>query len=224
MPISSGRILARLLIAASVIAAIVILAVLLFLVTPQKLDESRDHPERPSTSETERKLANKSDGAKNGIGDAASTDADGDKPETGSASRKNQAHKTTGARSQDAATHMANAAAHANAGRYGAAIREYKAAIKLNPSSERAYIELGLVYGDARRHAEAIEAFKKAVGVKPDFAEAYYCLGIAYHHMGLDGKSKDIYRKLKLIDPDWARKLKVTLAVRVYGVAEQSRE
>ena len=68
---------------------------------------------------------------------------------------------------------------------YSKAIKSYSKAIKINPSSAKAYERKGSCYADAffRNNRKAIEFYSKAIEIDPAFALAYLNRGITYENM-----------------------------------------
>jgi tetratricopeptide (TPR) repeat protein len=74
-----------------------------------------------------------------------------------------------------------------NEGDLDRAIRQYQAALRLQPSP-KVYNDLAVAYNDMGLSDKAIELLESAVRMSPDFADAYNNLGVAYI-------SKRLYRK-----------------------------
>ena len=64
------------------------------------------------------------------------------------------------------------------------AIREYEAAIKINPGIPEAHNNLGFAYMDQGELDKAVDHQKKALELKPDLANGYFGLAMAYEKMG----------------------------------------
>lgn len=71
-------------------------------------------------------------------------------------------------------THVYNrrAIAHRRNGRFNKAIEIYKKALKINPSDNVLYYNLGRAYVEAKDKQKAIHCFKKALEIDPNFKEA----------------------------------------------------
>jgi len=66
------------------------------------------------------------------------------------------------------------------AGKYDQAIEAAKKIIELNPKSELAVYNLGIMYLKLQRYDEAVGAFRQALAIKPDYASAMYNIGYSY--------------------------------------------
>ena len=65
-----------------------------------------------------------------------------------------------------------------------AAIQQFQAALKQNPSNAEAYYQLGLAYEGLRETTPAIDAFRNATRLAPNRAEITLALGRVYWHGG----------------------------------------
>ena len=63
-------------------------------------------------------------------------------------------------------------------------IREYQAALRINPDYAEAHYNLGVVYTRQGRIDEAIRELQAALRINPDFADAHYNLGVIYRATG----------------------------------------
>ena len=66
----------------------------------------------------------------------------------------------------------------------------------------KAYVNIGLCYGNLGNHAKAIDAFKQAIRIDPEYATAYYNLGTAYNSLSLYRDAIDAFKQAIRIDPD----------------------
>jgi len=60
------------------------------------------------------------------------------------------------------------------------AIKEYKAAISLEPKNADAYYNIGFLYARQNQYAEAADAFRHVVEINPNDGEAHYQLAVVY--------------------------------------------
>ncbi len=89
-------------------------------------------------------------------------------------------------------------------GDYSSAIREFKAALDLNPNYIFALSNLGNIYGKLKNYPESAKFFRKAISIKPDYAPANYNLGKALHVMGKPNKAREHYQKAVEANPYFA--------------------
>lgn len=87
--------------------------------------------------------------------------------------------------------------------RTGDAIKEYLAAIRVNPGHVKAHNNLGLAYAARGRIGDAVKEYLEAIRTDPDYAEAHYNLGLAYDSMGRTEEAVGEYLTAVRIDPDY---------------------
>ncbi len=92
-------------------------------------------------------------------------------------------------------------------GRNDDAIRAYRRALQLKPTSADTYNKLGDAYYYGAHFNEAIDAYRQAARLRPDQAEAYYNLGLAYLEIGDRPSALAQSRLLDSIDPELNKKL-----------------
>ncbi len=83
-------------------------------------------------------------------------------------------------------------------------IEAAKKVIELNPKSEMAIYNLGIMLMKLERYDEAIDAFKKAIEIRPDYDSAYYNIGFAYSKQKKYKESIEAFEKFVEISPDSA--------------------
>jgi len=71
------------------------------------------------------------------------------------------------------------------------AIKEFKAAVLLDPSNVNVHNSLGVCYGTLKSYEKALEEFKEAIRLDPQEAMALYNAGLA--NMDADRKEEDIF-------------------------------
>ncbi|GAG26737.1 unnamed protein product, partial [marine sediment metagenome] len=71
----------------------------------------------------------------------------------------------------------------------------------------KAYVNIGLCYGNLGNHAKAIDAFKQAIRIDPDHNSAHFSLGFSYFKTGDKSSALDEYKILKELDIGLANKL-----------------
>ena len=64
------------------------------------------------------------------------------------------------------------------------AIREYREAVRLDPSLAQAHNKLGRALGRQGKNDEAIQEFRQAVRLKPDYATAHNNLAVSLYFKG----------------------------------------
>jgi Flp pilus assembly protein TadD len=87
------------------------------------------------------------------------------------------------------------------------AIRAYKRALQLRPTSAEAYNKLGDAYYFGGSFDDAIASYKQAARLQPNEPEAYYNLGLAYLEIGDRESALLQSRLLEPLDPELNRKL-----------------
>jgi Flp pilus assembly protein TadD len=86
-------------------------------------------------------------------------------------------------------------------GRMDEAVREYRAALSLDPSSADAHSNLGSALNGLGRPAEAIVEFRQAVSLAPDVADYHYNLGVALDRAGEGGEAAAQFRQALRLEP-----------------------
>jgi Tfp pilus assembly protein PilF len=90
-----------------------------------------------------------------------------------------------------------------NAGDLGGAIRQYQAALRLQPSP-KVYNDLAVAYYDMGLYDKAIELLQIAVRISPDFADAHNNLGVAYISKRLYSKAIEHLKIAAALDPSFS--------------------
>ncbi|MFC1714779.1 M48 family metalloprotease [Candidatus Poribacteria bacterium] len=88
------------------------------------------------------------------------------------------------AAAQKAYDHYDKGAEHHAKGRYGEALTEYKAALKIRRNMAKPHHGMGLVYQMQGKNSQAISEYKKAIAIDPDYIFPYNSLGMAYMKAG----------------------------------------
>jgi TonB family protein len=68
--------------------------------------------------------------------------------------------------------------------RYGDAVLQFSAAIRIKPHNAEAYLKLGHAYSHLRAHEKALRAFTEAARLDPKSSEAFHSIGLANIHLG----------------------------------------
>jgi type IV pilus assembly protein PilF len=95
-----------------------------------------------------------------------------------------------------------------------AALREFTAALRVNPTHVLAAFEAGRIYEDQSAVPQATAAYEIAVKQAPNFAEAYYHLAKVYSRAGKTDQARDAYRKVVELAPGsrWAEDANAQIA------------
>jgi serine/threonine-protein kinase len=91
---------------------------------------------------------------------------------------------------------------YASTGRYPEAIREYQAALELNPVSVEAYRGLADVYKQSSRPKEAEEVYRRAIQLRPDDWLSYTMLGIFLYEQSRYTEAEIPFQKVVELTPD----------------------
>jgi tetratricopeptide (TPR) repeat protein len=78
---------------------------------------------------------------------------------------------------------------------HGAAVEQFRIALKRDPQSAPAYFELGSSLLRLEQTAAAVKALEEAVRLEPRMRQAYYVLGRAYQAMGLDARAEQAFAR-----------------------------
>lgn len=104
-----------------------------------------------------------------------------------------------------AASHVNRGIVQMRRGAYDEALRDYDAALKIEPDLGDAYVNRAVVYIRQQRFAEAVEAVTTALTLKVEHPQsAYFNRAVAHEALG-DLKSAYFdYSKAAELAPDWA--------------------
>jgi tetratricopeptide (TPR) repeat protein len=80
------------------------------------------------------------------------------------------------------------------AGEWGSRVSVFEAAVRAQPRSARAQMELGSAYGDVGRFDDAVQAYRRATAILPGYAAAWYNFGNLYAHRGAFEPAEQAYR------------------------------
>ncbi len=67
---------------------------------------------------------------------------------------------------------------------FSSGIHYFNQALKLNKKNPRAYMGLGICYGNINQYEFAIQSLRQTLKIKPDWYYAHYELGKIYYNMG----------------------------------------
>jgi tetratricopeptide (TPR) repeat protein len=96
------------------------------------------------------------------------------------------------------------ASAYSQAGELDMAIKEYRAALALDPASHNAMLELGSAYRRAKLFPEARELYQKIIAENPKYAAAYSNLGNVHLEQGELEAAVAAYEKFAAYSDDKA--------------------
>lgn len=77
-----------------------------------------------------------------------------------------------------------------------------KKAIRVNPSSFAAHLNIGNALRSLKRHKEALASFDQAIAIKSDYAEAFSNRGVTLEDLGLQQDALASYERALEIKPD----------------------
>lgn len=103
---------------------------------------------------------------------------------------------------QAADAHLCVGVVDNGTGKYEEAVQQFQQAIRIDPTDDRAYKELGRVYGRLNRLTEAEETFKQAIRIRPSYWGAYNQLGVFYYNQGRIRDAIDAFKKVTQLAPD----------------------
>ena len=101
-----------------------------------------------------------------------------------------------------------------NSGRVEAALREYEAALRLEPRDAKAWFNRGTALGKLRRWDEARASYLQAIERRPGYAEARFNLALLALTLGDRDVAAAQHRALQAIDPGAAARLAALLSSR----------
>jgi len=100
-----------------------------------------------------------------------------------------------------ATAHLNRANVYARRDNYVFALRDYEAAISLDPRNPLAYYNRGNAYFDTRQYQPAIADYTRAIEIDPGFALAFLNRGLARERLGDNVAAAGDYRRSLELDP-----------------------
>ncbi len=88
------------------------------------------------------------------------------------------------------------------AGRNENAIEAARKVIELNPKSEIAVFNLGIMFQKLKRYEEAIASFEQALQIKRDYDAAYYNIGLCYFNLKKNKEAIEAFKNYVALVPD----------------------
>lgn len=76
-------------------------------------------------------------------------------------------------------------------------------AMKLDPTSIQAYLQLGFVYVKQKEYSKAIETYQKVANLEPQLADVYFNLGYAYAMSKDYPKAEEMYTRTVKLSPSY---------------------
>ena len=88
--------------------------------------------------------------------------------------------------------------------KYDDSIKNYKAALKINPSDEVTLLKIGNVYKLKNDEKNAVDFYKKAIFVNPAYADGWFNLGLVYANQKNVEESKKCFQHVISLNPEYA--------------------
>ena len=88
--------------------------------------------------------------------------------------------------------------------KYDDAVRNYQAALKINPSDEVTLLKLGNIYKAQNDMEKAVDFYKKSIFVNPSYADGWFNLGLVYANNNDIAGSKECFTRVISIDSKYA--------------------
>lgn len=85
------------------------------------------------------------------------------------------------------------------------AVKVYRHALDLDPTSHVTWDNLGGVYEDLGRYQDAVNAHNQALRIAPSFASAWNNLGIVHVHTGQTAAAIEAFKKAVELDPNFVK-------------------
>jgi len=101
---------------------------------------------------------------------------------------------------KDANAHFNQGYKYWKGGKFEGAIKEYKEAIRINPTYALAHYNLGVAFWDNGQIEKAIEEYEEAIRIYPNYASAHCNLGLAYAKKGRMKEAMFEYREAIRLD------------------------
>jgi len=98
--------------------------------------------------------------------------------------------------------HMCLGMIEDGAGQHEKAAEQFQRAVQLDPTNDRAYINLAGAYQHLNQPEKAEETYKRAISVRPQYWRVYNLLGGYYLGRAQYGDAEKMYRKATELDPD----------------------
>lgn len=84
------------------------------------------------------------------------------------------------------------------------AVKNYQAALKINPSDEVTLLKIGNIYYNAKQdNKNAINFYKKSIIVNPNYADGWFNLGLVYANENNNNKAKECFHRVITLNPNY---------------------
>jgi tetratricopeptide (TPR) repeat protein len=87
-------------------------------------------------------------------------------------------------------------------GQYEKAAEQFQQAVQLDPTNDRAYVNLAGAYQHLNQPDKAEDTYKRAISIRPQYWRPYSYLGAFYFGQAEYEKSADMFRRATELDPD----------------------
>jgi len=126
-------------------------------------------------------------------------------------------------RKNNAETHYRQGRAYVKQKRWDDAVREFQAALRIDPDNASAHFALGVVYGKQGNSDEAIREFQAVLRVNPNLPQAHLNLGLAYDQQGRSGEAIRELQVAAQLGSQQARALLDDWSSRFDGITQDTR-
>lgn len=105
------------------------------------------------------------------------------------------------------------------------ALREYREALRLDPSNARAHNNIGVIYREMGLLDEAIKEYRRALEIDPGYAKALNNLGVALYIKGdLEGAAEALKKSIKIDPGNAASYVNLGLVLKKQGLIDQAAD
>ena len=88
-------------------------------------------------------------------------------------------------------------------GKWAEALRELRAAVRINPYNSDWYYNMGLTLDAMNKYKEAVKAYQRALSLCPDDVETLTCLGVDCTQLERYKEALNYFEQAQQIDPDF---------------------
>lgn len=84
------------------------------------------------------------------------------------------------------------------------AVKNYQAALKINPSDEVTLLKIGNIYYNSKKdNKNAISFYKKSIIVNPNYTDGWFNLGLVYANEDNNNKAKECFHRVITLNPNY---------------------